>query len=73
MITLEGLTAQQVQICNLIWNCDSMDDVDRLVRNMPPAFRRDAETVKELMIAASLDSVNDVEIAQKVLVDIFGS
>jgi hypothetical protein len=73
MITLEGLTVQQVQICNLIWNCDSMDDVDRLVRNMPPAFRRDAETVKELMIAASLDSVNDVEIAQKVLVDIFGS
>ena len=73
MITLEGLTKQQVQICNLIWNCDSMDDVDRLVRNMPPAFRRDAETVKELMIAASLDSVNDVEIAQKVLVDIFGS
>ena len=73
MITLEGLTKQQVQICNLIWNCDSMDDVDRLVRNMPPAFRRDAETVKELMIAASLDRVNDVEIAQKVLVDIFGS
>jgi hypothetical protein len=73
MITLEGLTAQQVQICNLIWNCDSLDDVDRLVRNMPPVFRQDAETVKELMLAASLDLVNDVEIAQKVLVDIFGS
>ena len=72
MITLEGLTHQQVQIAEMLWKCNSLEDVDRLVRNMPPTYRQDAVTLKELMIAASLDEVQETQLADRALVDIFG-
>ena len=72
MITLEGLTAQQIQIAEMLWKCRSLEDVDRLVRNMPPAYRQDAVLVKELLIAAGLDEVQETELAERALVDIFG-
>ena len=72
MITLEGLSQQQVQIAEMLWKCNSLEDVDRLVRNMPDSYRQDAMTLKELMIAASLDSYEEIELAERALVDIFG-
>ena len=72
MITLEGLSQQQVQIAEMLWKCNSLEDVDRLVRNMPPAYRQDAVLVKELLIAAGLDDVQETELAERALVDIFG-
>ena len=72
MITLEGLTHQQVQIAEMLWKCNSLEDVDRLVRNMPESYRQDAVVLKELMVAASLDSYEETELAKRALVDIFG-
>ena len=72
MITLEGLTHQQVQIAEMLWKCNSLEDVDRLVRNMPDSYRQDAVILKELMVAASLDSYEETELANRALVDIFG-
>jgi hypothetical protein len=72
MITLEGLSQQQVQIAEMLWKCNSLEDVDRLVRNMPDSYRQDAMTLKELMIAASLDSYQETQLAERALVDIFG-
>lgn len=71
MITLEGLTKQQVQIADMLWKCNTLDEVERLVRNMPDSYRRDAVTLKELMIAASLDSYQETQLAERALVDIF--
>ena len=61
MITLEGLTKEDVQICNLLWNCDSIDSVNAMVRAMPPAYKQRAETLRDLMIAAQLDTVERVD------------
>jgi hypothetical protein len=61
MITLEGLTKQDIQICNLLWNCDSVEAVDRMVAAMPPAYKRRAVVMRELMTAAQLDQVEDVD------------
>lgn len=72
MITLEGLTKQQVQIADMLWKCNTLDEVERLVRNMPDSYRQDAVTLKELMIAASLDSYQETQLAERALVDIFG-
>ena len=72
MITLEGLSQQQVQIAEMLCKCRSLEDVDRLVRNMPPSYRQDAVLVKELLIAAGLDEVQETELAERALVDIFG-
>jgi hypothetical protein len=36
MIRLEGLSKQDVQICTLLWNCDTVEAVEVLVTPCPP-------------------------------------
>jgi hypothetical protein len=60
MIKLEGLSEQDVQICSLLWNCDSIADVDRMVNAMPAAYKQRAVSMRELMTAAQLDTVEDI-------------
>ena len=61
MISIEGLSAKDIEICNLLWNCDSIEDVDRMVKAMPPAYKTRAEVLRQLLIAAQLDTVEDVD------------
>ncbi len=61
MIQLEGLTKKDVEICRLLWNCDTAEEVDRMVAAMPPAYKRRAVVMRELMTAAQLDQVEDVD------------
>ena len=61
MIKLEGLSKQDVQICNLLWNCDTLEAVDAMVAAMPPAYKSRAVVMRELMTAAQLDQVEDVD------------
>ena len=60
MINIEGLSAQDVQICRLLWNCDSIEAVDAMVAAMPPAYKQRAQSMRELMTAAQLDQVEDI-------------
>jgi hypothetical protein len=66
MIRLEGLTDKDVQICKLLWNCDTIEAVDAMVQAMPPAYKKRAVVMRELMTAAQLDTVEDIheDIAQ---------
>ena len=61
MIKLEGLSKQDVQICKLLWNCDSLEAVDAMVAAMPPAYKKRAVSMRELMTAAQLDQVKDID------------
>ena len=61
MIKLEGLSKQDVQICNLLWNCDTLEAVDAMVKAMPPAYKNRAVVMRELMTAAQLDQVEDID------------
>ena len=60
MINIQGLTKKDVQICKLLWNCDSMEAVEAMVKAMPPAYKKRAVVMRELMIAAELDNLEDV-------------
>lgn len=59
-IQLEGLTQKDIEICNLLWNCDSVEQVDAMVRAMPSAYKSRAVVLRELMTAAALDNVDTV-------------
>ena len=61
MISIQGLTAKDIEICNLLWNCDSIEDVDRMVKAMPAAYKNRAVVLRQLLIAAQLDTVEDVD------------
>ncbi len=63
MIELEGLSQKDVEICNLLWNCESSADVDRMVNAMPSAYKARAVVLRELMTAAALDQVETVNAA----------
>jgi hypothetical protein len=60
MIKLEGLSKQDVQICKLLWNCDSWEAVEAMVNAMPPAYKQRAVIMRELMIAGELDNLEVV-------------
>lgn len=59
-ITLQGLTRQQYQIADLLWNCDTQAQVQTLIHSMPPQHKQDAETIYELMIAAVMDQHTEI-------------
>ena len=61
MINIDGLTKKDVEICRLLWNCDSLEDVDAMVNAMPPAYKNRAVVMRELMTAAQLDQVEDID------------
>ena len=61
MIDIQGLTKQDVQICTLLWNCDTMEAVDAMVNAMPQAYKKRAVVMRELMIAAELDNVKVID------------
>ena len=61
MINIQGLTKKDVQICKLLWNCDTMEAVDAMVKAMPPAYKKRAQSMRELMTAAQLDTVEDID------------
>ena len=60
MIKLEGLSEKDVQICKLLWNCDTIEAVNAMVAAMPPAYKQRAVVMRELMISAQLDTVEDI-------------
>jgi hypothetical protein len=60
MIQLQGLTKKDVQICRLLWNCDSWEAVEAMVNAMPPAYKQRAVIMRELMIAGELDNLEVV-------------
>ena len=60
MINIQGLSKQDVQICKLLWNCDTLEAVDAMVSAMPPKYKQRAVIMRELMIAGELDNLEVV-------------
>jgi hypothetical protein len=56
-------TVEQRRIADLLWACQSQAEVNVILR----AFGLQAYIVKEMMIAATYDDVEDVALAQQVL------
>ena len=68
-IELQGLTQQQYQLAELLWNCNSQQDVEQLKRSLPDSHKRDAETIHQLMIAAVFDDYDDITDDVRSLID----
>ena len=55
MITLTGLTTEQQHIANLIWGCETKDEIDQLKTNLP-ALATTIELIVTLMQLEFLDT-----------------
>ena len=54
--TIEGLNAQQRVLADIIWACDSKDNVDAFIKGLPTrALRNEAKSIVDLMILAVVE------------------
>lgn len=60
MIELSGLTKQDVQLCDLLWGCESVEAVDAMIAALPAQYKSRAVTLRALMTAAALDEYMEV-------------
>jgi hypothetical protein len=52
---LEGLTKQQVQICDALWACDTNEAVTAYVRSLPKRLQHEAAVLVDMMILEAID------------------
>jgi hypothetical protein len=52
---LEGLTKQQVKICDALWSCDTDEAVTAYVRSLPQRLQREAQVLMDMMILEAID------------------
>lgn len=57
MITVEGLTPQQKVICDLLWACDTADEIENLIKNVPKSFQSEFKTMKQMIELAVIDKL----------------
>ena len=71
MIQIENLTPVQKEICDRLWEIQSMEQVENYIRTMPRRLRPVAESMLQLLIAATMDheinSEDDCELAKEYL------
>ena len=60
-MTITGLSKQQKLLCDLIWSCEYMDDVNKLIKALPESAKHDAKLVFELIVAAEYDNVDEID------------
>ena len=64
MIEIQGLTAEQRHLADMIWACDTQEDVAQFIAALPSEHKQAAITVHELMIAAVFDQ--DMEVIDEI-------
>ena len=57
MIHIEGLTQGQKLLCELLWECESQEDVDQMISMMPKAIAREARAMQEMITWAHIDEI----------------
>ena len=74
MISINGLTADQVALLDEMWACDTMEDFDEFLDTLEPSERAEAERLQRLLLVEALDedmkAMCEFPSARKVLVDI---
>lgn len=56
MIKIEGVTQRQKQIMDLLWNCESMEALQALIKAMPTKRdQQDAQSLTTIMIWAAIE------------------
>ncbi len=61
MIEIPGLNDGDRRLCDLLWACDTLGQVEALIQTLTPAQRIRAHAMSNLLIAHALDSVTEVE------------
>jgi hypothetical protein len=67
MITIEGFSAKQRALADIMWKMETEDAVNTFIRTLHPKDQREARTVLEMIILAFTDEVESVDQAKALL------
>jgi hypothetical protein len=51
MISVDNLTVEQLVLCQLLWDCDSTEEVRALIEALPSPWQQQAQSLYSVMIA----------------------
>ena len=66
MIQLENLTPRQVAFCEVLWELQSVEDVENFIQSLPESFKDEARTMKSMIELAVVDDMlaSDTDLGQ---------
>jgi predicted metal-binding transcription factor (methanogenesis marker protein 9) len=67
MITIDGLTKEQVSLLDTMWDIDGYQEYMEWKEQLSTATRQEVEVLEQMITLAETDDVEDVELAKKVL------
>jgi len=67
MIEIQGMSAKQMALADIMWAISSKEGVDAFIRTLPKAERRECELVKEMLVLAFLDEIVNTQEADMVI------
>jgi hypothetical protein len=67
MITIAGLNPKQRALCDIMWGLEEYDAVEAFIATLPKAERMECRTLIQLMLAAFVDEITQVDQAKSIL------
>lgn len=70
-IQIHGLSRKQVALADIIWACDSRENVESFINSLQGENKKEAQTVFELMSWAVWDSIEEIDPAVTDLINTY--
>ena len=67
MIEIKGMSPKQMALADIMWAISSKEGVDAFIATLPPAERRECETVKQMILLAFIDECDNTQEANMVI------
>lgn len=59
MIEIDGLDERQRELCEILWELESLNEVETFISVLEPHEQRECRTLVDLMVMATIDHEND--------------
>lgn len=66
-IQIEGFTKKQSMLADVIWACETQEQVANLIASLPKRDRIEAQIVLQMIVTATFDQSMDTDLANEVL------
>jgi len=70
-IQIHGLSRKQSALADIIWACDSKENVDSFINSLQGENKKEAQTVFELMSLAVWDTIEEIDPAISELINTY--
>ena len=67
MITIAGLNPKQRALCDIMWGLEEYEAVEAFIATLPRPERLECRSLIQMMLAAFVDEITQVDEAQSVL------